>query len=256
MQFKLNIMDRFIVILLVLSFVKMIHQALFFLQVHEQIVTPQRFFMFLVQCQNFSIFVFNGITLIFDISIKIGLLVSFIETSTIIMRIEFCNGIKNNCNPMGRITIRIDVDDVFNGMFFMINIYISIKISISILFLDALMTIVDRINSNVKKIPEIEYGYDDNGNVTILVNNLSKINNGATFVGEFFLAVIFFIVQAINGSSLIITVSIKSSVNTVAIVQLNTNLAARSSTAVAVCHTHNVCAVFYFIFAFFVFCGL
>ena len=60
-----------------------------------------------------------------------------------IMRIEFCNGI-NNWNPIGRITIRIDVDDAFNGMFSVINILI--KISISILFVDALMTIVDKIN--------------------------------------------------------------------------------------------------------------
>ena len=72
----------------------------------------------------------------------------------------------------------------------------------------------------------------------------------------FFLAVIFFIVQVFGGSSLIITISIKSNVITVAIVQLNINLAAQSSTDVAVCHAqviHNVCAVFYFIFLFFVF---
>ena len=158
-----------------------------------------------------------------------------------IMRMEVCNGIENNCNPIGRMTIRIDVDDAFNGMFSVINIWI--KVSISRLFLDALMSIVDKINSDVEKIPEIEYCYGDNGNVIILVNNLCTINDGATFVG-FFLAVIFFIVQVIGGSSLILTVSIKSNVITVAIVQLNINLAEV---------IHNVCAVFYFIFSFFVF---
>ena len=72
------------------------------------------------------------------------------------------------------------------------------------------MTIVDRINSNV--------GYDDNGNV----NNLSKTNNGATFVGGVFMTGIFFIVQVINGSSLIIIirVSIKSNAIIVAIVYI------------------------------------
>ena len=48
----------------------------------------------------------------------------------------------------------------------------------------------------------------------------------------------------------------RSNVITVAIVQLNINLAVQSSTNVAICHAqmiHNVCAVFYCILSFFVF---
>ena len=89
--------------------------------------------------------------------------------------------------------------------------------------------------------------------VTILVNNLSKINNGATFVGGFFLTVIFFIVKV---WWIIINYNYKSI--TVAIVQLNINFAAHSSTDVAIGHAqviHNVCAVFYFIFSFFILWG-
>ena len=63
-------------------------------------------------------------------------------------------------------------------------------------------------------------------------------------------------VELIDRSSLIITVSIRSNVITVAILQLNIKLAVQSSTNVAVCHAqviHNVCAVLYFILSFFVF---
>ena len=110
-----------------------------------------------------------------------------------------------------------------------------------------------KLIENVEKIPEIEYGYDDNGNVTILVNNLIKINNDTTFVGGFFLAVIFFIVQVSDRSSLIITVSIRSNVITIAIVQLNINLAVQSSTKVAVCHVQCMCCILLYFVIFYVF---
>lgn len=84
MQIELNVMDQFIVIFLVLLLAKMIHQTSFFWQIHEQVVTPQIFYVFDTM-SDFSIIIFNGIAFIIDISIKITLISSCSQTLTIII---------------------------------------------------------------------------------------------------------------------------------------------------------------------------
>lgn len=161
------------------------------------------------------------------------------------MRIEFCNGITIIFDdPIGSITIRI-----FNGMFSAINILI--KVSILVLFFDALTIIFSGIGLNFDKLCEIEC----NSNTTRLVNNpsINTINNDAAVVINigFFVVAVCFVMQVMDRSLLITRLSIKCDTNMVAIAQLKTKLAVQSSNGAVNCHTHvihNVCGVFYYFF--------
>ena len=79
-------MHGFICILLVLLIllVKITYQKLFFVQVHEQGVTQQTFFTFVVQCQNFSMLMLNGTAFTIDILVESTLISSILNAFTII----------------------------------------------------------------------------------------------------------------------------------------------------------------------------
>ena len=165
------------------------------------------------------------------------------------MRCDICNRIKYNSDAIGLITIRIAVYDVLDGMSSVINILI--KLSILVLFLDALTIVFNGIGLKSYNLCDIEY----NSNITRLINNLSinTINNDAALVVniEFCLAAILFVMQVMDGSLLVIRVSIKFDTNMVAIARLKTNLVVQSLNGAVNCHKqviHHVCGVFYSLF--------
>lgn len=103
-------MYLFIHILLVLFFAKMTHQKLFCVQIHEQVDSPQTFFMFLGQCQNFTTMTFNGIAFMIDILIKITLILSFLDAFTSIV-----NGFELNLAKINEDGCICDSDEVTIG---------------------------------------------------------------------------------------------------------------------------------------------
>ena len=96
-------MDRFFYILLVLLFVNMV-------QDHEQVVISSRIFTVMIQCANFPLPIFNGITLVIVILIKITANSSLLHALTIIidrfkLNIAKTNKFRYICNINSEATI-------------------------------------------------------------------------------------------------------------------------------------------------------
>ena len=77
-QFEHNLMNQLTHILLFSIFLNVAHQIVLYLQVHELVVTLQTFFMFVVQCENILMFIFDSL-------IKILVIKSFFVALTIIV---------------------------------------------------------------------------------------------------------------------------------------------------------------------------
>lgn len=71
-------MNQLTHILLFSIFLNVAHQIVLYLQVHELVVTLQTFFMFVVQCENILMFIFDSL-------IKILVIKSFFVALTIIV---------------------------------------------------------------------------------------------------------------------------------------------------------------------------
>ena len=103
-----------------------------------------------------------------------------------------------------RITVGIDFDGVFNAMAFVIGILV--KVLIFTLSVDTLTIKIDKIDSILDQQREVPCDYGNNGNATIIVNNLHSNRVTAMDVG-FFVVVCRFTMQVMN--QLIMTVLIE-----------------------------------------------
>ena len=73
-----NLMYQFIYFCLIILFVIIV-------QLQEQLLIPQTFFTFVLQCEEFSILIFNETVFIIDILIKTMFMLSFFKTLTTII---------------------------------------------------------------------------------------------------------------------------------------------------------------------------
>ena len=165
---------------------------------------------------------------------------------------RFKSAISNNSSNQIN---QVNIFDTFNGITLVIDILI--RITIFSLFFDALTSIFDGVNSNWNKKGKFKYNYGNNSIVITFVINIYTIS-GPVLI-EFFPVDIHFIVQVVDISSLIKTVSIEF-FTIIAIDQLILDLAVQPFINAGYSHTqviHNVCAVFcppcFIFFLFFVF---
>ena len=166
-----------------------------------------------------------------------------------IMIIDICNTIGYNCDTC-TITIRIHGYGIHDVMTSVITILIKIAILVSALVV--LTAIFGEINSILDEISESESGYGMNSNVS-KKNQITRV--AMLILRKLFIimVVIFFIMQAMDASSLHVVPSFEFDSTS----QLVLNLFIQSSVGAAYCNTEmirNVCVVFNNVVLFLLIC--
>ena len=153
--------------------------------------------------------------------------------------------IKIDIYDMDQTKVGVDACDTFSIMSFVIASFVEILI-----FVDTFSIVFAEINVDFYKLSKFEYNYINNNDIIVTMDTLCTIG-GAAIVIEFLSAVIFFVIQLIDKSSLNIMWSIESHAIIIGIVQVVLYLGAESSIDAKGCNTqvmHNVCAVFVIFF--------
>ena len=89
-------MDELIYILFVLLFLILVYQILSYLQAHEQVVTLQTFFIFVMRCENVLMVISKGVAFTADSLFTIPLFTSFFNVLEIIFEGIGSNIVKTN----------------------------------------------------------------------------------------------------------------------------------------------------------------
>lgn len=155
-------------------------------------------------------------------------------------------------DEIDQFTIRVDVNDGFDGMSLIIDIWI--KMSIVIACSDISTNEFDTIDLNLDKVSEYECGHD-NIDTVIIINTWYKIRAATITVG-LFSATIYLIMEVVSGLPINITLSIEFDVIINAVNHLISILAVLSSIVAVDCNTQmvcNACVVFFIFFHFFFF---
>ena len=144
---------------------------------------------------------------------------------------------------MDQTKVWVDFCDTFSIMPFVIDSFV--EILISTLFVDTFSIVFAEINVGFDKLSKFKYNYVSNNDIIVIMNTFCTIGGAAIVIG-FFSAVIYFVIQLIDKSSLNILLSIESHAIIVGIVQVVLYLGVQSSIDAIGCNTqvmHNVCAV-------------
>ena len=161
-------------------------------------------------------------------------------TMILSMKLNIYHRKEYNFKLVIQITIGIDVI----GITFIMNIVIIVLRLPS--FLDALPIIFDGINSNLHKLIEFERNHSNNNNITIVFASVDT-TRGTAIVFEFFVIVVYFIMQVIDESSLNILLLMEFGAIIVTITQLVLKLIVQTIICAVFSHsqvTRSVCGVF------------
>ena len=159
---------------------------------------------------------------------------------------------------MDQINVGIDDYDTFNRMTFVMDIFDIFGKNLTLTsFADAFSIIFDEINLSSDKLCKFECDCVNSSNNIAIINIVYKIS-GAAIVVEFFIDVIYFVIQVMDDSSLSIQLPIEFGASIVETVQLVIYLAVQLSIDVDCDRQvmHNVCCVVYYLFPLLVFLSL